>query len=93
MMLRTSSRSVTFRRPFSLKGVPGSLPAGTYAVETDEELLEQLSFTAYQRVATSIRVPTGSSGGSYQMFRVDPADLEQAEARDLDDNQDGDTPL
>ncbi len=82
MTLRTSSRTVTFRRPFSLKGVAGELPAGTYAVETDEELIEQLSFTAYQRVATSIRVPTGTSGGSYQVFRVDPADLQEAEKLD-----------
>jgi hypothetical protein len=82
MTLRTSSRTVTFRRPFSLKGVAGLLPAGTYAVETDEELIEQLSFTAYQRVATSIRVPTGTSGGSYQVFRVDPADLQEAEKLD-----------
>ena len=89
MTLRTSSRTVTFRRPFSLKGVAGPLPAGTYAVETDEELIEQLSFTAYQRVATSIRVPTGTSGGSYQVFRVDPADLQEAEKLDGE----GDTPL
>lgn len=89
MTLRTSSRTVTFRRPFSLKGVAGELPAGTYAVETDEELIEQLSFTAYQRVATSIRVPTGTSGGSYQVLRVDPADLQEAEKLDGE----GDTPL
>ncbi len=80
MTVRTKTRDVTFRRPFSLKGVDGVLPPGTYSVETDEELLEQLSFTAYQRVATSIRVPTG--GNSYQVFRVDPADLDAAEKRD-----------
>ena len=80
MTVRTKTRDVTFHRPFSLKGVDAALPAGTYSVETDEELLEQLSFTAYHRVATSIRVPTG--GNSYQIFRVDPEDLDAAEKRD-----------
>ncbi len=75
MTLRTKSRNVRFQHPFSLKGIEGVLPPGTYLVETDEELLEQLSFTAYQRVATSIRVPIGGSRTSYAMFRVDPADL------------------
>jgi uncharacterized membrane protein len=89
MTLRTKTREVTFRRAFGLKGVDGVLPAGTYSVETDEELLEQLSFPAYQRVSTSIRVPIGASRSSYQMFRVEPADLEEAERRD---RQSGDTP-
>ena len=80
MTVRTKTRDVTFHQPFSLKGVEGKLPAGTYIVETDEELLEQLSFTAYHRVATSIRVPTG--GNSYQMLRVDPAELDAAEKQD-----------
>ena len=83
MTLRTSSRGVTFRHPFLLKGMESSLPPGAYTIETDEELLEELSFTAYRRVACSIRVPIGASGNSYQMVRIDPADLEQAEQRDL----------
>jgi hypothetical protein len=81
MTLRTRTRDVTFHRSFVLKGVDGELPPGTYSVETDEELLEQLSFTAYQRVATSIRVPIGAS--SYRVFRVDPSDLDEAEKRDV----------
>ncbi|MGQ7794566.1 hypothetical protein ACUN0C_19350 [Faunimonas sp. B44] len=71
---------MTFHRPFSIKGLDGVLPPGTYTVETEEELLDQLSFTAYRRVAASIRVPTG--GNSYQVFRVDPTDLAVAEEQD-----------
>lgn len=82
MTLRTKSRNVTFRHAFQLKGLDAALPPGTYTVETDEELLEQLSFTAYQRIATSIRVPIGGSGVSYQMIRVEPAELDLAETRD-----------
>ena len=82
MKLRTSRREVTFRFPFSIPGVDGERHAGTYIVETDEELLEQLSFPVYHRVATSIVIPQGV--GSYQMVRIDPADLEAAQRRDAE---------
>jgi hypothetical protein len=47
MTIRTSTRSVTFRRPFFINGIDKRLPAGTYVVETDEKLLENISFLAY----------------------------------------------
>ncbi len=46
MAPRTSRESVTFARPFSLRGVDGVQPAGTYVVETEEEPVESLSFPA-----------------------------------------------
>lgn len=76
MTIRTRRESVTFASPFALPGLEGLQPAGTYVVETDEELLEQLSFTAYHRVSTSIVMPLG--GGSYQMIKVAPELLEAA---------------
>lgn len=83
MSLRTNRRDVTFRFPFSIRGLDGVQPAGTYVIETDEALLEQLSLTAYHRVSTSIVLPLrGSRGGSYQMIGIDPADLEAAQLRD-----------
>jgi hypothetical protein len=51
MTVRTSRQSVTFTEPFSLSGIDEVQPAGTYTVETDEELLPGLSFPAYRRVA------------------------------------------
>ena len=54
MTVRTSRKSVTFTRPFSLSGIDEVQPAGTYTVETDEELLPGLSFPAYRRIATLI---------------------------------------
>src|SRR5690606_17701434 len=47
---RTTSSVVTFAKPFRLDGMPDSFPAGTYQVETDEELLQGVSFPAYRRV-------------------------------------------
>ena len=85
MTTRTTRQSVTFRRPFSVSGAEGVQPAGTYIVETDEELLEGLSFPAYHRIATSIILPVrGGGSGSYQVVRIDPAELEEAQRRDAE---------
>jgi hypothetical protein len=77
--MRTTRESVTFDRPFSLGAVEGLQPAGTYAVDVDEELIEGLSFLAYRRVATTIYLPLRSGrSGSVQAVRVDPRELDAA---------------
>jgi hypothetical protein len=78
---RTSSTTVTFGRPFWLKGVDRTLPAGDYPVTTDEELVEGLSFPVYRRVATMILVPAAQAS-SVEMVTIDPADLKAAQDRD-----------
>ena len=55
---RTSREAVTFARPFTLRGIDGERPAGTYLVETDEELIPGLSFIAWRRVATVMFLPS-----------------------------------
>jgi hypothetical protein len=50
MTVRTTSKTVTLLHPFNLTGMDNVQPAGTYTVETDEELLEPLSFPAYRRI-------------------------------------------
>ena len=84
MSPRTSRRSVAFRRPFALRGVDGVQPAGTYEIETDEEFLDGLSFPVWHRVATSLVLPLAGRSSSYEMIRIDPADLEAAERRDAE---------
>jgi hypothetical protein len=59
MTMRTTTKNVTFHRPFYLKGVDRLLPPATYRVVTDEELIEGLSFPAYRRASTVIFVPAG----------------------------------
>ena len=85
MATRTSGKTITFSHPFLLKGVDRMLAAGDYRVVTDEELIEQLSFPAYRRVATMIFVP-GPSGhvSSVEMVAVDPGDLQDAQDRDAE---------
>jgi hypothetical protein len=81
MMTRSRSTSVVFSHPFTLKGVDRTLPAGAYRVVTDEELIEELSFPVYRRIATLIFVPSRQAG-SEEMVAIDPRDLEAAQARD-----------
>jgi hypothetical protein len=75
---------VTFAHPFLLKGVDRILTAGDYRVVTDEELIEELSFPVYRRVATMIFVPAKSgSASTVEMVTIDPQDLQAAQELDL----------
>jgi hypothetical protein len=83
MTTRTNSQTVTFARPFLLKGVDRVLPAGDYKVTTDEELIQELSFPVYRRIATMIFVPAESQqASSVEMVAIDPRDLQEAQDRD-----------
>jgi hypothetical protein len=70
MTMRTTEKTITFHRPFCLKGVDRLLPPADYRVMTDEELIEGLSFPAYRRVSTAIFVPAPS--GSAEGALIDP---------------------
>ena len=75
---------MTFAHPFLLKGVDRILAAGDYRVVTDEELIEELSFPAYRRVATMIFLPAESgSASTVEMVTIDPQDLGAAQELDL----------
>ena len=80
--MRTTRKTVTFGKPFSLEGVGRILPAGSYEVITDEELIEGLSFPVYRRVATMMLVPGQSRQASVEMLSLDPHDLAAAMDRD-----------
>lgn len=84
MTNRSHSKSVIFNHPFELKGVDRILPPGVYRVVTDEELIEELSFPVYRRVATMIFVPAESRhASSVEMVAIDPHELQAALERDL----------
>jgi hypothetical protein len=83
MTLRTTTSTVRFSRPFVLAAVDDTQPAGTYTVETDEELLQAASLSAYRRVSTLIRLPPRP--GSNELARVvdiDPLELSTLLASD-----------
>lgn len=81
MTIRTTTKIVTFRRPFCLRGVDRLLPPADYSVMTDEELIEGLSFPAYRRVSTAIYVPA-ETGCAVEMVTIDPLDLQAAQDQD-----------
>ena len=84
MALRTTSKVVTFERPFSLPGFDRAQPSGAYTVQTEEEPIEGLFFLAYRRVATVIFLPLHpGQSGSVQAICVAPEELEAAQARDV----------
>ena len=78
MTTRTTKRTVIFTRPFSLSGFDGEQPAGSYSVETDEELLDGVSFPAYRRLATMMQLDVNSVGpaGILQVAVIDPLQLD-----------------
>ena len=83
MIARSLSKTVVFTKPFLLKGVDRTLPAGSYRVVTDEELIEGISFPVYRRIATTIFVPPAThAASSIEVVTVDPLDLQAAVQRD-----------
>jgi hypothetical protein len=81
--MRTTSRAVTFTRPFAMMGTDGMQPAGTYTVETDEEPLPSLLHEGYRRTGTWLILPAHAArAGSSQLVSIDPAELEAALSRD-----------
>lgn len=78
-MIRTTSQSVTFLLPFTVSGIGGSQPAGTYTIETDEELIEGLSFSAYRRTSMRICLPPSlARPGVTEFAMIDPGEVEAA---------------
>jgi hypothetical protein len=82
MTVRTSQRTVTFARTFSLNGLDEAHPAGTYTVQTHEESIPGPSFLAWRRVATVIFLPS-RPGGAFveQLVEIDPLDLEAVQKK------------
>jgi hypothetical protein len=76
---RVASTMVTFVRPFILDGFEQLQPAGSYVVDTEEELIDSLLFPAWKRLSTIIRV---SRHGGIEYIPVSPDQLSDALVRD-----------
>ena len=83
MSTRTTNETITFKHPFKLSELDEVQPAGRYVVETNEELIQGLSFPVYRRLSTFIHL--AGSPNSSELARVvdtDPAKLAAARAID-----------
>ena len=76
-MHRITTETVTFRKPFVLGRE--LCPPGTYDFDTEEEMVEGSSFTAYRSVRMSVRIPRG---GFVEILEVRPNDLARARVKD-----------
>lgn len=81
MPIRTTRTQVIFKAPFSLPELDGLQRAGTYNVETEEEVIEGNQHTVYLRLATVLQI---DSLGSTRFVTIDPAGLEAALERDAE---------
>ncbi len=79
MSTRTIQTSVTFSKPFTLTSVDGPQPAGTYRLETEEEQIEGLSFSAFRRMTMTLFLPANPApGATRHVVQVDPKELSEA---------------
>lgn len=82
---RMSQKTVTFQHPFQLHGRGEIFPAGSYVVDTTEELVEGISFTVYRRVATQLHMKSRQHGMLYdRLLDINPIDLDFALVQDAD---------
>jgi hypothetical protein len=83
MTIRSRRETVTFKHPFLIKSVDRILPAGSYEVITDEEMIEGLSFAAFRRVATMIEVPAKAAPGrAMEVISIGSVELSDAQRID-----------
>ncbi len=83
MTTRTKRSIAHFAAPFVLRGLEGIQPAGDYDIDEDEEMIEGLSWLAYQRVATFIHIPARNSNQrKMQLVAIDYPELETALKKD-----------
>jgi hypothetical protein len=83
MTQRTVHTTITFSQPFLLSGFEEPLRAGTYKIETLEELIEGLSFPAWRRIETLLfLIQPPRQPKVTQVAVVDPVELEEARRRD-----------
>jgi hypothetical protein len=83
--MRSTRDMVTFDHPFTLAGLEGLQPAGTYMVITEEEEVPGLTFIAWRRVATQIYLPAmGVKSAMEQVVTIDPRELAEARMHDAE---------
>jgi hypothetical protein len=83
MTNRITTRTVAFRHAFMIEGLDGWQPAGRYVIEMEEELIQELSFPAWRRLHTAIRLPQRPGAlVTEQVASVDPKVIEAALAID-----------
>jgi hypothetical protein len=83
--MRTTQHYVVFQRPFMVRGMDKIEPPGTYLIVTDDEEIAGLSFQAWRRASTAIRLPAEEFLAAQEQYTtIDAEDLIAAKARDVE---------
>lgn len=77
--LRTTRSTICFNDPFVLPSLDVHLPAGTYEIDTEEQIIEGNERRVYVRIATLLHV---RSTGKVETMIVDPGELNAALQKD-----------
>lgn len=85
MQTRTTSKQVTFVKPFRLTGLEGSQPPGTYTLSVEEEQLDVRSFVGWRQIAATLQL---TANGATEHVAIDMQDLREALLRDSDQSTD-----
>jgi hypothetical protein len=79
---RITEKTVTFLHPFFLTALGETQSAGTFLVETEEELLHEVSRPAYRRIATRLYLHAPGDDRITGIATIDPAELDAALLKD-----------
>lgn len=85
MQTRTTSRQVTFVRPFRLAGLDAVQPPGTYTLGVEEEQLDVHSFIGWRQISATLQI---TADGATEHVAIDMKDLREALLRDTDQSTD-----
>lgn len=85
--LKTTQKTYVFAAPFTLTGFDHSFSAGQYNVEITEEMMEGMSFVAYKRIATTMRLIHSPDTFFHarifnKTFNIDPREFDIAILKD-----------
>jgi hypothetical protein len=76
--VRSRRETVVFKYPFRIAGIERLLPAGSYEVITDEELIEGSPMPSYRNIATRMMVSAPPRSSDVEMVAISSTDLSAA---------------
>jgi hypothetical protein len=79
METRSTSTHVSFRKPFTLRGLDGIQPAGRYVVHAEQETLDTVTYSGWRQTALAIEIVRD---GATEHVAIDSQDLREALVRD-----------
>jgi hypothetical protein len=81
METRATSRHVSFRKSFTLRGVTAIQPAGRYVVRSEQELLDTVTCLGWRQTSLTIEI---FQDGATEHVAIEAQDLREALVRDAD---------